>query len=371
MIPAALLGLDLNALWASAENMMMACGPKVAGDDHPGIWLGAIMGVLAHEGRDKVSIITSPSIAGFADWIEQLLTESTGKEERGLVPVVGATVGHPHDYVTDRLFIYLRVDDDDNEALDQGLTALQQASQPCVLLRLPDKYALGGEFFRWEYAAVIAANLLKVNPFDAPNVVESKQQTARLLENYSHHGRWPTPQPALTEGNISLFADEKLLRQLSELSIEQEYSSTDLTGLLAAQINSTRAGDYFALLVYLPRRPDLGNSLEQIRRRLRHTTRRAVTLGYGPRYLHSTGQLHKGGSNNGVFFILTAAPDADLGIPGMGYSFGTLHAAQAMGDLEALQQHRRRALRLHFERDSVGGLQKILDAIDAVGERRR
>lgn len=371
LVPAALQGLNLDTLWANAEQMLLACGPKVSGVDHPGVWLGTIMGVLAKEGRDKVSIFTSPSIASFGDWIEQLLAEATGKEENGLIPVVGATVGNPHDYVTDRVFVYLRVEGDDNEALDQGMNALQQASQPCITLHLPDKYALAGEFFRWQYAAVLAAHLLKVNPFDVPNVAESKANTAQLLDYYSQYGSLPEPAPALTEGNVCLYADEKLLRQLSELSLEQGYSSTDLIGMLAAQINSTRAGDYFALLDYLPPTPEVREMLENIRRRLRHTTRRAVTMGVGPRYLHSTGQLHKGGPNNGIFFILTTEGQPDLGIPDMPYSFGTLYAAQALGDLEALQKYRRRVLRLHFTGDLIGGMQKIVDAIDAVGERRR
>lgn len=371
MVPAALLGLDLDRLWASAENMMRACGPRVGGLDHPGIWLGAILGTLANEGRDKASIFTSPSIDSFGPWVEQILAESTGKDERGLIPVVGATVGNPHDYVTDRVFIYLRVDGDDNEEIDQGLVALQQASQPCVTLRLPDVYAIAGEFFRWEYAAVVAAHILKTNPFDAPGVTESKENTVRLMQYYQQDGALPRLQPALTEGNVSLYADEKMLRLLSELSIQQEYSSSDLTGLLASQINSTRAGDYFALLAYLPRTPEIEEAFDHIRRRLRHTTHRAVTVDYGPRYLHSTGQLHKGGPNKGVFFIITSDNPHDIDIPGLSFSFGTLHAAQALGDLQALQNQRRRVLRLHISGDIVAGLEKLLVAIDAVGERRR
>lgn len=371
LVPAALLGIDLDRLWASAENMMLACGPKVTAVDHPGIWLGAIIGVLAGEGRDKVSIFTSPSIAGFEHWIEHLLAESTGKEERGVVPVVGATVGNPHDYVTDRLFIYLRVEGDDNETLDQRLSALQQASQPAVTLKLADPYALGGEFFRWEYAAALAGHLLRINPFDAPKAAGSKQVALQLLEQYQQGTPPPEPQPALTEGNVSLYADERTLRMLSELSIEQEYSSTDLTGLLAAQINSTRAGDYFALLNYLPRQPELQETLQHIRRRLRHTTRRAVTINHGPRYTHTTGQLHKGGPNKGIFFIITGETEPDIAIPGLPYTFGTLHLTQAISDLEQLQQHRRRALRLHIQGDVIRGLQKVLDAINVVNERRQ
>ncbi|MAS36547.1 MAG: transaldolase [Anaerolineaceae bacterium] len=370
LVPAALMGLDLDALWSSAENMMMACGPKVAGIDHPGIWLGAIMGVLAAEGRDKISIFASPSIEGLSGWLEQVIAETTGKEERGLIPVVGATIGNPHDYVTDRLFIYLRVEGDDNEALDQGLTALQQASQPSVTLHLPDRYAVAGEFFRWQYATAITANLLNVNPFDAPDVEQSKQSTVNLLAHYTGHGSLPELKPALSEGGVHLYADEKILRVLSELSIEQEYSSTDLIGLLASQINSTRAGDYFVLLNYLPHTPVVRESLDNIRRRLRHTTHRAVIVGDGPGYLHSTGQLHKGGPNNGIFFLVTAEAQPDLPIPGQPYTFNTLTLAEALGDLEALQARRRRVLRLHVSGDPAAGLEKILDAIDCVSERR-
>ena len=371
LVPAALLGLDLDALWASAENMMLACGPKVAGLDHPGIWLGAIIGVLTGEGRDKLSIFTSPSIGSFGDWIEQLIAESTGKNERGVIPIAGATVGNPHDYVTDRLFVYLRVDDDDNEALDEGLAALQLASQPCVILRLPDAYALGGEFFRWEYATAVVGHLLDINPFDEPNVAESKDNMQRLLTHYEELGQLPDEAPAISHDGVSLYADEKTLQLLSELSLQQEYSEADLISMVAAQINSTRAGDYFALLAYLPPYPETSALLEDIRRRLRHTTRRAVTVAYGPRYLYSSGQLHKGGPNNGIYILLTADVDQDLDIPGAPYSFGTLYEAQAAGDLLSLQQHRRRVFRLHFSGDLAAGLQQLNAAIEAVDERRR
>ena len=372
LVPAALQGLDLDALWASAENMMMACGPKVMGIDHPGIWLAAILGVLAHEGRDKVSVLTSPSIASMGNWIEQLLAESTGKSERGIVPVVGATIGNPHDYVTDRLFIYLRVEGDDNEAIDQGLNALQQASQPSLVLHLPDLYALGGEFFRWEYATAVAGSIIEINPFDEPNVAESKANTARLLEHFQEGQPLTDQPPAISEGGVSFYAAEKTLELLSELVIQQDYQGcSDLVGMVAAQINSTRAGDYFALLAYVPSNMTIVKRLKEVQRRLRHTTHRAVTVGYGPRYLHSTGQLHKGGANNGVFMIVTCEASDDLDIPNMPYSFGTLHAAQALGDFQSLQTHRRRVFRLHQQDKPTEALDKILAAIDVVDARRR
>jgi transaldolase/glucose-6-phosphate isomerase len=371
LVPAALLGIDLDRLWANADRMMSACGPKVSGSDHPGMWLGAILGVMGQQGRDKISLFCSPSMSGFADWAEQLIAESTGKEGRGLLPVAGATIGNPHDYVTDRLFIYLRLEGDNNQETDQGMLSLQDAGQPCVTLKIDTPYALGGEFFRWEYATAMAGAILHINPFDEPNVTESKANTHHLLDHYKQHGELPRAEAAFTEQNVSLYADEKLLRLLSELSLQHHYSGSDLTGMLAAQFNSTRAGDYFALLAYLPSTPEIGASLEHVRRRLRHATRRAVTLGYGPRYLHSTGQLHKGGPDNGIFILITCDDAVDLPIPGESYTFGTLKTAQAEGDLRALLNVGRRALRLHLRADIQDGLTKLQAAIDAVDERRR
>ena len=245
------------------------------------------------------------------------------------------------------------------------MLALQEAGQPCITIQIDDRYALGGEFFRWAFATVIAGLVLNVNPFDEPNVTESKENTARLLDEPTHS------EPVLTEQDVSLYADEKMIRLLSELSLQHRYSGSDLTGLLAAQINATRAGDYFAVLAYLAPTADIDDTLGLIRRRLRHTTRRAVTMNYGPRYLHSTGQLHKGGADKGIFILITADEGDDLPIPDAPYSFGTLQAAQAEGDFLALTTHGRRALRLHLRGDVAAGLQKILAAIDAVDERRR
>jgi transaldolase / glucose-6-phosphate isomerase len=371
LVPAALLGLDLDAIWFNAERMMKANGSKVAGKYHPGLWLGAIMGTLALQGRDKVSIKCSPSIASFANWAEQLIAESTGKEGKGILPIAGATIGNPHDYVTDRLFVHLRVEGDDNAEADNGLHDLKQAGHPVVTLHLKDKYALAGEFFRWEYATAVAGKILGIDPFDEPNVTESKENTARLLEYYKQNGKLPETKPAVTEDGVSLYIDEKSLKLLSDLRSQHGYDGGDIVGLLAAQINSTRAGDYFAILAYLPMFPEIDDALQNIRRRLRHTTRRAVTLGYGPRFLHSTGQLHKGGGDNGIFLQLTYDDPVDLPIPGEPYSFGVLKAAQAAGDMESLNNRGRRAIRLHISGDIQQAVDKILSAISQVDERHK
>jgi transaldolase/glucose-6-phosphate isomerase len=371
MVPAALMGIDLDKLWAEAERMITACGPKIPNMLHPGVWLGAVIGTLAQQRRDKVSVFCSASLASYGSWVEQLIAESTGKEGTGVLPVVGGTVGNPHDYGSDRLFVYVRVEgDSDNEEMDARIRALREAGHPRVTLYLPDQYALAGEFFRWEYATAVAGKLLGINPFDEPNVTESKQNTARLLDYYREHGHLPPAEPAFRTGNISLYADEQMLRLLSELSVQHNYSGNDLLSLLAAQINSTRQGDYFAILAYLPPTPEVQTALDAIRRRLRHVTRRAVTVGYGPRYLHSTGQLHKGGANTGIFFQITCDDPRDVAIPGEPYSFSILKAAQAAGDLEALRNKERRALRLHISGDLVEGLKTILEAVEEAAKRR-
>lgn len=372
LVPAAVMGIDLDQLWEEAGRMMKACSSIIPAQQHPGMWMGAILGALGKEGRDKVTIQTSASIASFGNWIEQLIAESTGKEGKGLLPVVGGTVGNPHDFSSDRLFVYLRVDDDpSNEAMDNGIRQLREAGHPRVTLYLPSRYALAGEFFRWEYAAAIAGKVLEINPFDEPNVTESKENTARLLNYYQQHSGLPGSEHAFTEDGVELYADEKMLRMLSELCLQHNYNSGDLTGMLAAFINSTRAGDYFAVQAYLPMIPEITGTLDEVRRRLRHTTRRAVTIGFGPRFLHSTGQLHKGGPNNGNFIQITADDPQDIEIPDEVITFGVLKAAQAAGDLEALHNKERRVVRLHISGHLVKGLGALLKAIDLVDERRK
>jgi transaldolase/glucose-6-phosphate isomerase len=372
LVPAALIGLDLDALWESATAMVTASSDKIVAEQHPGAHLGAIIGALAQAGRDKLSLFTSPSIGSFGNWVEQLVAESTGKEGVGVVPVVGATAGMPHDYASDRLFVYLKVEDDPNNAeLDERIKALREAGHPRVTLMVKDRYALGGEFFRWEYATAIAGKILGINPFDEPNVTESKENTGRLLKHYVEHGALPAQSPILTGAGVGLYAAETTLNPLRELCAQHGYNNGDVVQVLGAQIAGTMAGDYFALLAYLPPSEAVEEKLQLIRRRLRHVTLRAVTIGYGPRYLHSTGQLHKGGANNGVFFQFTHDDAEDAPIPGAPYSFKVLKDAQAAGDLEALNTHKRRALRVHLGRDVLGGLDVVLSAIDFVENRRK
>jgi len=370
LVPAAAMGLDLDRLWQSAETMAEACSQSVSAAFHPGITLGAVMGALGKQGRNKVSIHTTQSFKTFGVWVEQLIAESLGKDRRGLVPVVESTVGMPHDYSSDRVFIYLRVDDDpDVDQMDERIRTIREAGHPRMTVRLPDVYAMGGEFFRWKFATAIAGAIYNVNPFDEPNVNESKETTARLLQNYVEVGEIQQPQPSMEQDEIRFYADDTTMAPLRELCAAHGYDSNSMHQVLGAQIAATHAGDYFGLLVYYTPTTEQEQALLDIQRRLRHVTKRAITIGYGPRYLHSTGQLHKGGPNDGIFLQLTLDTSVDLDIPDENYSFGTLFKAQAAGDLEILQKHKRRAIRLHASDPKVI-LDKIRQAAEFVEQRK-
>jgi transaldolase/glucose-6-phosphate isomerase len=332
LVPAVLLGVDVRTLLERGVTMMHAADACLAGSDNAAVELGAILGALAGAGRDKVTFVASPGIAPFADWLEQLLAESTGKEGRGLVPVAGEPLADPSRYRSDRLFVYLRLDGGVDPGQDRGLQALEAAGQPVVTIRLADPLDLGAECFRWSVATTAASALLGVNPFDQPNVQESKDTTNRLLDAYRAIGRleWEGALP------------------------EPEWATA-----LAAHLAGVRPGDYVALMAYLPPAPVHDAALREIRTALRDALRVATTVGYGPRFLHSTGQLHKGGPPTGLFLQLTAEVAEDLAIPGRDYTFGLLEAAQAQGDLLSLRAKGRRVLRLHLGADPAAGLERL------------
>jgi transaldolase / glucose-6-phosphate isomerase len=371
LVPVALVGIDVERLWASAQLMIETSGEKIPGAQHPGVALGAVIGTLAKLGRDKLTIVTSTSISSYGDWVEQLVAESIGKEGKGIVPVVGATVGKPHDYLSDRLFVYLRVDGDaDIEDVDNGVRALREAGHPRVTLRLPDAYAIAGEFFRWEFATAIAGHLYSINPFDEPNVTEAKDATKALLKVYETDGTLPNGTPFVSSERSSLYLNEYTLAPLRELCVHHGFNINSRSELLAAQITGSQAGDYFAILAYLNPTPAIDSMLRDVQRRLRHVSKRAVTVGFGPRYLHSTGQMHKGGSHTGIFFVLTTNVEQDIAIPDAPYSFGTLYQAQALGDIQALENHKCRVIRIHIDDNIEAGMNRLLAAIDFVEERR-
>jgi transaldolase/glucose-6-phosphate isomerase len=371
LVPAALMGLNLDELWDNAKHMIDASHENISGQHHPGISLGVVMAILAQEGRDKLTLYSTQSMAAFGDWAEQLVAESLGKLGKGAVPIVGGEISTPSEYLTDRLFIYLRVDDDtDIDEMDSKVRALREAGHPRVTLRMPSKYAIAGEFFRWEFATAVAGMVMKLNPFDEPNVSEAKQATAAKLAYYEANGELPPQKPVISGEHTQLYMEETTLAPLREMCRSHGYDPNSRMEVLAAQIAGTKAGDYFALLCYFTPDEESMALLQDIRHRLRKATKRAVTLGFGPRYLHSTGQMHKGGANNGIFFQITVQQDEDLAIPDSKYSFGTLFQAQAAGDLETLEKHNRRVIRLHVDDNLVAGLNKLLEAVKFVEDRR-
>jgi transaldolase/glucose-6-phosphate isomerase len=356
LVPAAILGLDLATLLARATTMQHACHGSGPAAENPGLWLGAVMGTCAIHGRDKVTLVVSPPVMTFGYWIEQLIAESTGKEGKGILPVEGEPVGKPSDYGNDRLFVYLRTEQGFDSVQDERVAALRAAGQPVVTLALGDPYDLGGEFFRWEFATAIAGALLGINAFDQPNVQEAKDRTSAILGAYDRTQQLPVPPAVLRTENVTIYAEPEDAQRL--------HDAVSLQAALEAFFGQARPGDYIALLAYIQRTPATEAALEQIRVRLRMLCRLATTVGFGPRFQHSTGQLHKGGANTGLFLQLTAHDHEDVAIPGEPYSFGILKQAQALGDLRALQAHERRVIRIDLGADAGAGLSELRQALD-------
>jgi glucose-6-phosphate isomerase len=348
LVPAALIGLDLPMLLGRA--LAAACGSDscVQAADSPAAWLGASIAELAKAGRDKLTVFASPPIDSFGDWLEQLIAESTGKEGKGILPVVGEPVGAPEVYGADRAFVYLRLDDD--STLDPEVARLEAAGHPVLRVRLQDRYDLGGQFFLWELAIAIAGHRLGIHPFNQPNVEAAKIQARDLVAAYTRDGSLPKEEPQLVDGQLSVFGANGF-----------EGAQRALAGFVA----HAEPRSYLALQAYLPPTAELERELQALRSALRDHTRLATTLGYGPRYLHSTGQLHKGDAGAGLFIQITADDPRDaaipdvLGQPDSSISFGILKAAQAIGDRRALEQGGRRVIRFHLGSDRLGGLARL------------
>ncbi|RME77976.1 MAG: bifunctional transaldolase/phosoglucose isomerase, partial [Chloroflexi bacterium] len=335
LVPAALVGVDLGKLLRRAETMAEACRARSAGN--PGLQLGAVMGELALAGRDKVTFFASPKIEPFGMWVEQLIAESLGKHGKGILPVVGETIAPPAFYADDRLFVYLRLKGDDNAALDGQVDMLEAAGHPVVIIEMDELEDLGQEFFRWEMATAAAGAVLKINPFDQPNVEQAKVKARELMAEFEQNGYLPAESPTLDYDGIDVYGPA-----MGETASEA----------LKAFLNDFRPGDYVALMAYLPYRPEIDAALSNLRLSLRTRLKCATTVGYGPRFLHSTGQLHKGDGNNGLFIQITHTPAEDAPIPGEKYTFATLVAAQAQGDLNALRENGRRVIRFHIEQQA-------------------
>ena len=326
LVPAVLVGINIETLLDRADAMKERCHSGTR--QNPGARLGAYMGTMARTGRDKLTLITSPSLSNFGLWVEQLLAESTGKEGKGIVPVVGEPVFDAELYGNDRSFVYLRLDSDHNTSGDRLIEQIMASGQPVLILKLMDKFDLGAEFFRWEFATAITGKILGINPFDQPNVQSAKDATERVLQQYVSSGKLP----AMTDNG----------------------SVIDL-------LSGGERGKYFSIMAYIRQTAETDEVLADLRKKITSTYGIATTLGYGPRFLHSTGQLHKGGPDSGLFMQITAEPDKDIPVPGKPYTFGVIADAQAFGDFEALKALGKSVIRTHVRKSDGGTVASLVE----------
>jgi transaldolase/glucose-6-phosphate isomerase len=370
MVPAAAMGLDIGKFLQRTKEMVEACKPSASVEQNPGVMLGLVMGTAAKLGRDKITLIASPGITDLGAWLEQLIAESTGKVGTGIIPVDRETLGAPEAYGNDRIFAYVRLETAPDAAQDAKVAALDKAGHPVVRIAVSDIYSLGQEFFRWEIATAVAGSLLEINAFNQPDVEASKIVTKQLTSEYENKGSLPPEKPIVEEAGIKLFTDEKNAAELATAAAAGRSSegSSDgpLKNYLRAHLGRLGAGDYFALLGYVEMNAEHESLLQSLRMTVRDRKRVATCLGFGPRFLHSTGQAYKGGPNSGVFLQITCDDAQDLPVPGQKYTFGVVKAAQARGDFHVLADRKRRALRVHLGSDVKAGLAKLGELVKQV-----
>jgi transaldolase / glucose-6-phosphate isomerase len=354
MVPAAVMGVDVAKFLKNTEEMVQACGASSAADSNPGVLLGTILGVAATHGRDKITIITSPGIFDLGAWLEQLIAESTGKSGKGIIPVDRERLAKPAVYGNDRVFAYLRLASKPNKAQDAAVAALEKAGHPVVRITLPNIYNLGQEFFRWEIATAVAGSIIGINAFNQPDVEASKIETKKLTSQYEATGSLPPEVPFFEASGIKLFADDK-----NAVAVH----GPNLVVVLKSHLARAGVGDYFAVLGYITMNPANEKALQGIRHAVRDKKKVATVLGFGPRFLHSTGQAYKGGPNSGVFLQITCDDAKDLPVPGQKYTFGIVKAAQARGDFAVLAERGRRALRVHLGKNVRAGLAALAKAV--------
>jgi transaldolase / glucose-6-phosphate isomerase len=355
MVPAAVMGIDVLNFLNRTEEMVHACDATVPAAENPGVVLGAILGTLANNGRDKVTIIASPGISDLGAWLEQLLAESTGKIGKGIIPVDREAPAKSESYGSDRVFAYLRLKSAPDRAQDAAVEALEKAGQPVVRIAVEEPYALGEEFFRWEIATAVAGSIIGINAFNQPDVEASKIETRKLTSEYESTGKLPAEEPFFEGEGVKLYADPRNAAELKD--------GKTLAQILKTHLGRASSGDYFALLGYITMNAENEAALQDIRHMVRDSKRVATVLGFGPRFLHSTGQAYKGGPNSGVFLQITCDNAVDLPVPDQKYTFGVVKAAQARGDFAVLAERGRRALRVHLGKDVKAGLAKLYAAM--------
>src|ERR1700757_314753 len=355
MVPAAVMGVDVSKFLDRTEEMVHACAATVPAAENPGVVLGAILGTLANHGRDKLTIVASPGISDLGAWLEQLLAESTGKNGKGIIPVDRESVASPDKYGADRVFAYLRLESEPDQSQDVAVAALEKEGHPIVRIAVQDPAAIGEEFFRWEIATAVAGSIIGINAFNQPDVEASKVATRKLTSEYEATGKLPAEAPFFEGDSVKLYADPKNADALKQ--------GKSLAEILKTHLARAGQGDYFALLAYITMNAENEAALQTIRHSVRDKKKLATVLGFGPRFLHSTGQAYKGGPNTGVFLQITCDNAVDLPVPDQKYTFGVVKAAQARGDFTVLAERGRRALRVHLGKDVKAGLATLQAAV--------
>jgi glucose-6-phosphate isomerase len=363
VVAATVTGLNVETLLAEAAKAVAAAKLPVA--DNPGVQLGLLLGTAANAGRDKITIFTSPEIHDLGAWLEQLIAESTGKQGKGITPVDREEIGPPSVYGKDRVFAYVRLKGTADASQDAKVAALEAAGHPVVYFEITDLYEIFGQFFTWEIATAVAGSVIGINPFNQPDVEAAKIETRTLTSEYEKNGKLPERTPFLTGKDdagtpFALYATDAYADKLKAAA-----PSATLTGILRAHLDQLGAGDYFATVAFLPMFAEHEAAIQAFRHKVRDQKHVATCLGFGPRFLHSTGQDYKGGPNTGVFLQITADHADDLGIPGQKYSFGVVIDAQAAGDLAVLESRGRRVLRIHLGADVAAGLKALGTAMNA------
>ena len=358
---AASMGLDVEILLQRASEMVEACRSNDP-SANPGALLGLILGVCHQHGRDKLTIFTSPDVHDLGAWLEQLIAESTGKNGVAIIPVDREPMIDAENYYDDRIFVHLSLKGSaTDEAAYQRLEEIERAGHPMIRIELETLYHISQEFFRWEFATAVAGSVMKINPFNQPDVESAKIEARKITDQYEQTGSLPDETPFYQEEGVALFSNEANAVELNVLAGE----NPSLAAILGAHVSRIRAKDYFGLLGYIEMNPKNEKQLQAIREKVLDKTLAATCLGFGPRFLHSTGQAYKGGGNNGVFLQITSDDEIDLPVPGQKYTFGVVKAAQARGDFQVLLDRGRRALRVHIHGNTADGLRKLNDLLSA------
>lgn len=358
VVAATVAGLDTTRLLAEAAKGVTLA--KLDPEKNPALQLGLLLGAGANMGRDKITIFASPEIHDLGAWLEQLIAESTGKVGKGITPVDREAIAGPEAYGADRIFAYVKLQGSREISLDAKVAALEAAGHPVAYIEIADRYEVFGQFYTWEVATAVAGSVMGINPFNQPDVESAKVETRALTAKYEATGKLPEREPFFTDGGMQLYATPDYARRL-----EAGASQASLAGYLKAHLDQIHPADYFATLAFLPMFPQHETAIQTFRHKVRDAKKVATCLGFGPRFLHSTGQDYKGGPNTGVFLQITADHAVDVAIPGQKYSFGIVIAAQAAGDLAVLESRGRRALRVHLGSDVAAGLNALSAAVDA------